>query len=132
VRRCDACEEGRARAATGPKRPAAGADSAPLGIRLPWHHGNDPSASTSPLAPNTPPLDIGSKSLGYEWSARVAARRGFLTDQHGGTYISFLTEDEGPERLEAALGKGLQRLAEVKANWDPQNVFRTNRNIRPA
>ena len=50
----------------------------------------------------------------------------------GGTYINFLTEDEGPERIEAALGKGLRRLAEVKAKWDPQNVFRTNRNIKPA
>lgn len=50
----------------------------------------------------------------------------------GGTYINFLTEDEGPERIEAALGKGLERLAEVKAKWDPGNVFRTNRNIKPA
>jgi FAD/FMN-containing dehydrogenase len=49
----------------------------------------------------------------------------------GGTYINFLTEDEGPERIEAALGSGIQRLAQVKAKWDPQNVFRTNRNIRP-
>lgn len=50
----------------------------------------------------------------------------------GGTYINFLTEDEGPERMKAALGKGIERLAEVKAKWDPQNVFRTNRNIKPA
>jgi FAD/FMN-containing dehydrogenase len=50
----------------------------------------------------------------------------------GGTYINFLTEDEGPERIEAALGKGLKRLALVKAKWDPQNMFRTNRNIVPA
>jgi len=49
----------------------------------------------------------------------------------GGTYINFLTEDEGPERIEAALGKGLKRLAEVKARWDPTNMFRTNRNIKP-
>jgi FAD/FMN-containing dehydrogenase len=49
----------------------------------------------------------------------------------GGTYINFLTEDEGPERIEAALGKGLPRLARIKAKWDPQNVFRTNRNIKP-
>jgi len=27
---------------------------------------------------------------------------------------------------------GLQRLAEVKAKWDPENFFRTNRNIAPA
>ncbi|HXU44056.1 MAG TPA: FAD-binding oxidoreductase [Thermoanaerobaculia bacterium] len=49
----------------------------------------------------------------------------------GGTYINFLTQDEGPERIEAALGKSLARLAEVKARWDPENVFRTNRNIQP-
>ncbi len=50
----------------------------------------------------------------------------------GGTYINFLTEDEGRERIEAALGKGLKRLANVKAKWDPGNVFRVNRNIKPA
>jgi FAD/FMN-containing dehydrogenase len=49
----------------------------------------------------------------------------------GGTYINFLTEDDGSERDEAALGKAMQRLAEVKAKWDPDNVFRTNRNIEP-
>jgi FAD/FMN-containing dehydrogenase len=49
----------------------------------------------------------------------------------GGTYINFLTEDEGQERNEAALGRALQRLAEVKTRWDPKNVFRTNRNIKP-
>jgi len=49
----------------------------------------------------------------------------------GGTYINFLTEDESAERVEKALGKGLHRLREVKAKWDPKNVFRTNRNIKP-
>ncbi len=49
----------------------------------------------------------------------------------GGTYINFLTEDEGYERTNAALGKALKRLAEVKSKWDPQNVFRMNRNIKP-
>lgn len=50
----------------------------------------------------------------------------------GGTYINFLTQDEGSERTAAALGRGLERLAEVKAKWDPDNLFRTNRNIGPA
>jgi FAD/FMN-containing dehydrogenase len=50
----------------------------------------------------------------------------------GGNYINFLTEDEGPDRIEAALGSGLKRLAQVKAKWDPENVFRTNRNIKPS
>ena len=49
----------------------------------------------------------------------------------GGTYINFLTEDEGPERIEAALSSSYERLVEIKAKWDPQNVFRTNRNIKP-
>ena len=49
----------------------------------------------------------------------------------GGNYINFLTEDEGPERVRAAWGESLQRLAQIKAKWDPDNVFRTNRNIRP-
>jgi FAD/FMN-containing dehydrogenase len=50
----------------------------------------------------------------------------------GGNYINFLTQDESPDRVEAALGKALGRLAQVKATWDPENVFRTNRNIEPA
>ena len=49
----------------------------------------------------------------------------------GGTYINFLTEDEGEERMDAALGKALSRLATIKSTWDPNNVFRTNRNIKP-
>jgi FAD/FMN-containing dehydrogenase len=49
----------------------------------------------------------------------------------GGCYINFLTEDEGADRMQAALGGALPRLAQVKARWDPQNVFRSNRNIRP-
>lgn len=49
----------------------------------------------------------------------------------GGTYINFLTQDEGPERTDAALGRALRRLAEIKGAWDPKNVLRTNRNIEP-
>jgi hypothetical protein len=49
----------------------------------------------------------------------------------GGNYINFLTEDEGPERVRAALGPSLTRLAEIKGKWDPENVFRTNRNVLP-
>ncbi len=71
----------------------------------------------------------GEDSVHIEW-AREAWKdmRRFST---GGTYINFLTQDEGPERIEAALGKALKRLARVKAAWDPENVFRMNRNIKP-
>ena len=50
----------------------------------------------------------------------------------GGNYVNFLTEDESPERVAAALGPGVNRLAEVKKQWDPENRFRVNRNIQPA
>ncbi len=49
----------------------------------------------------------------------------------GGTYINFLTEEEGDDRTRAAYRTNYSRLAEVKAKWDPSNLFRTNKNINP-
>ena len=64
-----------------------------------------------------------------EWTR--AAWRDMRRFSTGGTYINFLTEDDGAERTEAALGGALQRLARIKSQWDPRNVFRINRNIQP-
>jgi FAD/FMN-containing dehydrogenase len=50
----------------------------------------------------------------------------------GGTYVNFLTEEEGAERIREAYGGNYARLAQVKAAWDPGNVFSTNKNIAPA
>jgi FAD/FMN-containing dehydrogenase len=50
----------------------------------------------------------------------------------GGTYLNFLTEDEGEDRTNAALRGATARLAEIKRKWDPTNLFRANKNIRPA
>jgi len=47
----------------------------------------------------------------------------------GGTYINFLTEEEGDERTRAAYRGNYDRLREVKARWDPANLFRANKNI---
>ncbi len=49
----------------------------------------------------------------------------------GGTYLNALSEDDGKDRKAAALGNSLQRLADIKAKWDPENIFRTNHNILP-
>lgn len=49
----------------------------------------------------------------------------------GGTYINFLTEEEGDNRIQAAYGANLERLVEVKTKWDPENLFRINKNIAP-
>jgi FAD/FMN-containing dehydrogenase len=49
----------------------------------------------------------------------------------GGTYVNFLTADEGDERIHAAYGDSYDRLAAVKRRWDPENLFRMNKNIVP-
>lgn len=49
----------------------------------------------------------------------------------GGTYINFLTEEEGDDRIRAAYGDNYQRLVEVKTKWDSENLFRMNKNIAP-
>lgn len=49
-----------------------------------------------------------------------------------GAYVNFLA-DEGEERIRAAYpGATWERLAKVKAKYDPQNLFRLNQNIPPA
>ena len=48
----------------------------------------------------------------------------------GGVYMNFISEDEGEEDL--AYGTNQQRLAEVKATYDPDNLFRMNQNVEPA
>ena len=69
-------------------------------------------------------------ALNIEW-ARAAWRdmRRFST---GGTYINFLTEEEGSDRIHAAYGKNYERLTQIKTRWDPGNLFSMNKNIAPA
>ena len=64
-----------------------------------------------------------------EW-ARAAWRdlRAFST---GGTYVNFLTEEEGGQRIQDAYGKNYERLVDAKTKWDPGNLFRMNKNIAP-
>ncbi|HUA72719.1 MAG TPA: FAD-binding oxidoreductase [Solirubrobacteraceae bacterium] len=49
----------------------------------------------------------------------------------GGAYSNFM-EDDDAEAATVAYGSTLVRLREIKATYDPDNVFRLNQNIEPA
>lgn len=52
-----------------------------------------------------------------------------------GTYLNFSGQEEeavAAEIVQAAYGDNLQRLAEVKNSYDPDNLFRLNNNVIPA
>jgi FAD/FMN-containing dehydrogenase len=49
----------------------------------------------------------------------------------GGVYMNFLHNDEGEARVHAAYGNHYERLARIKARYDPQNIFHSNQNIPP-
>ena len=49
----------------------------------------------------------------------------------GDTYLNFVG-DEGQERVRGAFGEAnYARLARVKDEWDPDNVFHGNQSVRP-
>ena len=63
------------------------------------------------------------------WARKLfAAAAPFAT---GGAYVNFMTQEEGG-RVTAAYGGNFARLAALKKQYDPQNVFRLNQNIGPA
>jgi FAD/FMN-containing dehydrogenase len=62
----------------------------------------------------------------------VDAFAGALHQRDDGAYVNFLA-DEGQERIRAAYpGATWDRLRQIKAHYDPTNLFRLNQNIPPA
>jgi FAD/FMN-containing dehydrogenase len=49
----------------------------------------------------------------------------------GGAYVNFMM-DEGQERVRATYRENYDRLARIKAKYDPDNLFHVNQNIQPA
>jgi FAD/FMN-containing dehydrogenase len=74
--------------------------------------------------PEDPNVDAFQQWIRAGW-ARV---RPFST---GRTYINFQTAEEDEERIRATYGANFDRLAAIKKAWDPDNLFRANRNVRP-
>jgi FAD/FMN-containing dehydrogenase len=61
--------------------------------------------------------------------------RGFLQalqPHRAGVYVNFLDSDDDASRVREAYGDDTYlRLAEIKAKYDPDNVFHNNKNIEP-
>ncbi|SFT11666.1 FAD/FMN-containing dehydrogenase [Zhouia amylolytica] len=49
----------------------------------------------------------------------------------GGAYVNFMME-EGQDRVKASYRENYDRLAAIKAKYDPGNFFHINQNIKPA
>ncbi len=49
----------------------------------------------------------------------------------GGAYVNMMM-DEGQERVRASYRDNYDRLARIKREYDPDNLFRVNQNIEPA
>jgi FAD/FMN-containing dehydrogenase len=61
--------------------------------------------------------------------------RGFLkalAPHRAGVYVNFLDADDDASRVREAYGDDtFRRLADVKSKYDPDNAFRSNKNIQP-
>jgi FAD/FMN-containing dehydrogenase len=74
--------------------------------------------------------DAADTDKNIEWAR--AFRRDIARYASGGIYLNFIG-DEGEDRVRAAFGaEKYARLAAIKGEWDPDNVFSGNQNIKPA
>jgi FAD/FMN-containing dehydrogenase len=76
------------------------------------------------------PTDPDLLAADREWVRSIwSALRPFAP--HEGSYVNFMAEYD-PDRVRASYGNMYERLARVKATYDPENLFHRNANIRPA
>lgn len=64
-----------------------------------------------------------------KWAADLWAE---IAPAARGAYVNFLQDDGDTRKREAYIGQTFRRLREVKALYDPENVFSFNQNIAPA
>lgn len=67
-------------------------------------------------------------AMGIAW-----AREFFQTSApyaSAGAYVNFMTEEES-DRIKTAYGANYDRLVQLKRQYDPENIFHLNQNIKP-
>jgi FAD/FMN-containing dehydrogenase len=82
---------------------------------------------------------IGAKGMWEPDEPRADAFRQWVRDawqqlrpfSTGGNYINFQTAEEDEARIRATYGVNFDRLVQIKRKYDPDNLFRVNRNIPP-
>jgi FAD/FMN-containing dehydrogenase len=105
--------------------PQGGAvDRGPSHYPLPWRHA---PWLVHPFGLWTNPAD---DERGRQWAHNV--RADLQPWSSGAVYLNFIG-DEGADRVVAGYGReNYLRLANVKAQYDPDNIFHLNHNIQPA
>ncbi len=89
--------------------------------------GNRDAAFLTAFAASWPPVDPrGGDHVAWARDS-WAAIRPFST----GNYVNFQVADDDAARTAAAYGGNYERLRKVKAAYDPDNLFRVNRNVAP-
>jgi len=74
--------------------------------------------------------DAGADAENIAWAREFYAAASAHSPQ--GVYVNFPGfGEEGVDLVRAAYGENYARLARIKAQYDPQNLFRFNQNIRP-
>ena len=68
------------------------------------------------------------RNIGWTRQFFEALQRDVLTS----TYVNELGHDESADRVRDAYGVNYDRLAQIKASYDPSNLFRLNQNIQPS
>ena len=73
--------------------------------------------------------NLAGSETNMQWTREFwEAMQPFLVDA---VYVNYL-EEEGDERIRAAYGLNYERLVALKNNYDLENFFRTNQNIKPS
>jgi FAD/FMN-containing dehydrogenase len=72
--------------------------------------------------------DASDEQRSITWARRLFAEAAPYAT--GGVYVNFMPEDES-DRVSGAYGANYARLAALKAQYDPANMFRLNQNVLP-